>query len=81
MKKRYSSIFNPITLLIEGFKKVRDYSFIKKLLLFGFFMSGLFIFFSISSLFGIKRVDDANFIKYNKNYLTITQKKLNISNY
>ena len=80
-KTRYSSILNPFTLLIEGFKKVRDYSLIKKLLLFGFFMSGLFIFFSISSLFGIRRVDDNNFVTYNKNYLIVDMEKLDLKDY
>lgn len=80
-KSKYSSILNPFTLLTEGYKKVRDYSIIKKLLLFGFFMSGLFVFFSISSLFGIRRVDDANFIKYNKNYLSVEMEKVKIADY
>ena len=39
-KKKYSSILNPITLIIEGFKKVINYSFLKKILLAGFFLSG-----------------------------------------
>ena len=80
-KTKYSSILNPFTLLVEGYRKVRDYSIIKKLLLFGFFMSGLFVFFSISSLFGIKRVDEANFIKYNKNYLNVSMEKVKIADY
>ena len=80
-KTKYSSILNPISLLIEGFKKVRDYTIIKKLLLIGFFTAGLFIFFSISSLFGINRVDDANFIKYNKNYLIVDMEKVNVEDF
>ena len=32
-KKRYTSIYNPITLLIDGFKKIYNYSILKKLLL------------------------------------------------
>ncbi len=80
-KTKYSSILNPISLLIEGFRKVRDYTIIKKLLLIGFFTAGLFIFFSISSLFGINRVDDANFIKYNKNYLIVDMEKVNVEDF
>ena len=53
---RYTSIFKPFSSLVEGFRKVRDYSFIKKLLLIGFFASGLFIAYSVSSLFGINIV-------------------------
>ena len=32
-KKKYTSIYNPITLFIEGFKKIYNYSILKKLLL------------------------------------------------
>jgi len=80
-KMRYSSILNPFTLLIEGFKKVRDYSLVKKILLFGFFMSGLFIFFSFSSLFGIRRVNEKNFVTYNKNYLIVNSEKSQVEDY
>lgn len=35
-KKRYTSIYNPITLLVDGFKKIYNYSILKKLLLLRF---------------------------------------------
>lgn len=75
-KTRYSSIFNPITSIINGMKKVRDYTLLKKVLLLGFFLSGTFIMYSISSMFGINQVDETKFIKYNKNYLTVAIKKI-----
>ena len=57
IKRKYTSIFNPISLISNGFKKVRDYTFIKKVLLLGFLASGMFITYSISSedetLFGL----------------------------
>lgn len=74
-KRKYTSIFNPISLLINGFKKVRDYSFVKKLLFIGFFLSGMFIFYSASSYFGIQRVDESNFLRFNRNYLIINNEK------
>lgn len=80
-KTKYSSIFNPITLIINGFKKVRDYTFIKKLLLIGFFASGMFIAYSISSVFGITNVKDENFVSINKDYLTITAKKIKVNKF
>ena len=80
-KYRYSSIFGPFSLLAEGFRKVRDYSFVKKLLLIGFFASGMFITYSISSLFGINRVNDAKFIEYNKNYVIVETKKTKVDTF
>ena len=75
-KTRYSSIFNPITSIINGLKKVRDYTFLKKVLLIGFFLSGAFIMYSISSMFGVNQIDETKFIKYNKNYLTVVLKNI-----
>ena len=50
LKLKYSSIFNIFTLLINGFKKIFNYPFLKKLLLVGFLLSGMFIFYSLSNI-------------------------------
>lgn len=81
IKKRYSSIFNPITLIKNGFNKVINYSVAKKLLLVGFFLSGVFITYSVSSLYGINNIEDKNFVNMNKNYLVVDSPKLNINNF
>ncbi len=80
-KKRYSSILNPFTLIINGFRKVRDYTFIKKLLLLGFFASAMFITYSVSSLFGINNIDDAKFVDTNQNYLIVNAKKIKVDDF
>ena len=80
-KKKYTSIFNPISLIINGFKKVRDYSFIKKLLLIGFFASAMFITYSFASLFGVTNVKDEYFVKVNKNYLNVLSQKVKVTDY
>ena len=80
-KKKYTSIFNPISLIFNGFKKVRDYSFVKKLLLLGFFASGLFITYSISSLFGITDIKDKDFVTVNKNYLKIISQEVKVKDF
>ena len=80
-KYKYSSIYGPISLIVEGFRKVRDYSFIKKLLLIGFFASGMFITYSVSSLFGIHRVDDSKFVTYDRNYLIVESEKVKVDKY
>ncbi len=74
-KKKYSSILNPISLIINGFRKVFNYSFVKKILLAGFFLSGMFSLYAVSSMFGAIRVNDEDFIAYNKNYLITSQKR------
>ncbi len=81
IKKKYSSILNPITLLINGFKKVFDYSFLKKLLLFGFFLSGMFLMYAISSIMATLKIDDYDFVTVNKEYLLLNEKDIKVDDY
>ncbi len=81
IKKHYSSILNIFTLFINGIKKVFDYSFVKKLLLLGFFASSMFILFSLSRIFAVLNIDDKDFVTYNNNYLQIVTNKINVDDY
>ncbi len=69
-KVKYTSIFNPVTLLIGGYKKVFSYSVIKKILLAGFIMASMFVMYAISNVAGITNITDDEFVKVNQNYLT-----------
>ncbi|MCI8330623.1 MAG: ABC transporter ATP-binding protein/permease [Bacilli bacterium] len=80
-KEKYSSIYNIITLLKQGFKKVFNYGIIKKLLLMGFFASAMFIMFSVSTILASLKIKDEDFIKYNKNYLVIKDNKISLEEY
>lgn len=80
-KIRYHSIYNPITLVINGFKKVLNYPILKKILLVGFIASSMFIMYSISSAFGITTVTDDEFISYNKDYLLLSTTQNTVSDY
>lgn len=80
-KIKYSSIFNPISFITNGFKKVFNYSILKKILLGGFFLSGIFIMFAISSIAASVTIKEENFVKINKNYLTISAKKIKLDDY
>ncbi len=71
---RYTSIYNIYTMLKTGFKKVSSYTVMKKVLLIGFFVAAMFISYSISSIFGITKIRDENFVKINKNYIYIQTK-------
>ena len=81
IKEKYSSIYNIFTLLVQGFKKVFSYGFIKKLLLMGFFASAMFIVFSVSTILASLKVKDEDFIKYNKNYLVVKDNKVSVDEY
>ena len=70
-KLKYSSIFNPFTFITNGFKQVFNYSFMKKILLGGFFLSGMFIMLGVSRIAANLEVDDSEFVRTNKNYLMI----------
>jgi len=78
---RYTSIFNPITFITNGFRKVFNYSILKKILLGGFFLSGIFVLFASSSIFSSLTIKDENFVSINKEYLTIKASKLKVSEY
>lgn len=80
-KIRYLSIFNPITFITNGFKKVLEYSLIKKLLLIGFFLSGFFIMMSASRIAANLTIHDKDFVDTNKNYLKVHEEKIVYDDY
>lgn len=80
-KLKYTSIFNPITLLISGFKKIKKYSVLKKILLLGFFVSSMFVLYSVSNIMGILNVKDEKFVKHNKNYISVIANKIDKGKY
>lgn len=81
IKKKYSSIFNPVTLVINGFKTVLNYSFLKKILLIGFFLSGMFMMYAVSSIWASLEIKDEDFININKEYFVVKSNKLDVSDY
>ena len=81
VKKRYSSILNPVTLLINGFRKVFDFSILKKILLIGFFISAMFIMYAVSSICATLTIKDADFVQCNSNYLKIKQPNMSVEQY
>lgn len=80
-KLKYSSIFNPITFITNGFIKVLEYPILKKVLLLGFFLSGIFIMYSTSSMFTALTVKDSNFVDTNKDYLVVDAKKNSVDEF
>jgi len=78
---KYSSIFSLLSFITYGFKKILNYSLLKKILLIGFFLSGMFLFYSISSISATLDIKDEDFITMNKDYLTITIKNTKVNDY
>lgn len=77
-KKKYSSIYSLFKSIKNGFSKIKSYSFIKKVLLFGFFISGMFVTYSASSLFATNNIKDSDFVTMNKNYLVIDNSNITV---
>lgn len=80
-KPRYSSIYGILKSVINGFKKIGNYSILKKAILVGYFASAMFIVYSISSIFATFKIEDKDFITKNKNYLQVNSGKINIDQY
>lgn len=80
-KIRYSSIYSLFGGLLLGFKKVKSYSILKKILLIGFVFSVMFIFYAFSNIFGILDIKDSQFVECNKNYYVIESSKKNVDLY
>jgi len=81
IKYRYKSIYNPITMITKGFKKLFSFSILKKILLLGFFATGIVMMYAVSSIAAAIKVDDYKFVTYNKNYFVSENHKIDISLY
>lgn len=79
--KKYSSILNPISLLIQGFKKILDFPVLKKILLVGFFLAGMFIMYSVSSIAAALTIHEEDFVEMEKDYLVLKPGKISIEDY
>ncbi|MGI6721617.1 MAG: ATP-binding cassette domain-containing protein [Anaerovoracaceae bacterium] len=78
---RYSSIISFGEMLKSGFKKVSAYKPLKKILLVGFFISAMFIMYSLSNIAGVMNINDSKFVKVNRDYLYIVNKNVNVEDY
>ena len=67
---RYRSIFNPFTTVISGFKKILNYSNLRKILLLAFFVSAMLVTYSLSSIVATFKYDDSYFVTVNQQYVT-----------
>lgn len=81
IKEKYSSIIGFFPSLLDGFKKVAKYPLIKKLLLIGFILAGVFITYAFSTIYASLDVQDKDFIQSNKDYISVRTTKLDEAKY
>ena len=81
IKPRYSSIYSLSKSIINGFKKIANYSILKKILLIGFFVSAMFIVYAISNIAGTLNIKDEDFVSKNKNYLEVQIPNIKVENF
>lgn len=79
-KYKYSSIFNLLTLITNGFKKIFSSSKIQKILLLGFLGSGAFITYAVSNIMGLNNIKDEYFIEKNRHYYDL-KRNINFNSY
>lgn len=80
-KPKHSSILNSFTMLKNGFTQVMNYPILKKILLFGFFFSAMFIVYAMANVAGVVNLPDERFITTNKEYVIVKQKKVDIETF
>ena len=71
-KPRYSSIYRLSNMLSNGWKTVKGFKRIKKLLLVGFVFAAMFAFLAVSNVLGLIEVKPADYRTTNGNYVTIS---------
>lgn len=76
----YKSIYKFKDILIKSYKKVLKYPILKKLLLTTFFISSIFIMYSVSNIYALTNIKDSNFVLYNHNYLLLNDKNIKLDN-
>ncbi len=81
IKKKYSSIIGPFGSFLYGVKKVASFPLVKKLLLVGFLMTGLFIMFGVARIGSTLTVEDKDFITMNRNYVIVEKPNLTVKEY
>ena len=70
-KLRYTSIYNPFTMIKDGINRVLNYKLLKKILLLGFLASSMFIEYSISNITAVTQIKDKDFVEKNREYVYI----------
>ena len=71
-KVKYTSIYRLTNMISNGWKTVKGFKRIKKLLLAGFVFAAMFAFLAVSNVLGLLEVKPADYRTTNGNYVTIS---------
>ena len=80
-KPKYSSIYSIAKSIKYGFNRIINYSILKKILLFGFFLSSLFVVYSVCNIAGALDIRESDYIKIDKNYLQVDIASVKVDDY
>ncbi len=80
-KTKYTSIYGITKSIINGFKRISNYTILRKILLIGFFASSMFIVYSVSNIAGTLDIKDTDFMVIDKNYLQVGMGNVNVENF
>ena len=78
---RHASIYNVFSMLGAGFRSVKRYHILKKILLLGFVISAMFITYSVSNIAGVLSMPDSKFVQDNTSYVRVMQKKVSVEDF
>ena len=59
----------------NGFQKVMNYPRMKKILMVGFLLSSMFMLYAISNVLGVMTLDETQFVKINRDYIKVDNKR------
>ena len=70
-KAKYSSIYTPFNMISNGWKTVKGFKKIRKILMIGFVFAAMFTMLAVSNVLGITDVQPEDYRKTNGNYITV----------
>ena len=80
-KIKYGSVNSLFKSIINGVKKITEFSILKKILLLGFFASSMFIVYAMCNIAGIQEIRESDFIEIDKNYLQDQMEKVSVDKF
>lgn len=78
---KYCSIYKILPSIINGLKKIKTYSAIKKLLMIGYFATAIFVVYSISNILGTLNIQESDYAIHDKNYLQVDAGKISVEDF
>lgn len=80
-KTKYASIYSIAKSIRNGFKKISNYTVLKKILLIGFFASSMFIVYAISNIAGTLEVRETDFMTVDRDYLQVDMTSVSVKDF